>query len=91
VGAGTGIAVTAVSGDRTLAQPNNLHPDYDPGISKLHDNWQVDDDVRVWIDSGGGITIKAVTPEGDPVEISAAQARKLAAALSEAAELDEAE
>jgi len=60
-------------------------------VSKARDNWQVDDDVRVWIDSGGGITIKAVTPEGDPVEISAAQARKLAAALSEAAELDEAE
>ena len=30
----------------------------------------VDDGVAVWSDPTGGITIKAVTPEGDPVELS---------------------
>jgi hypothetical protein len=49
----------------------------------------VDDDVRVWLDPGGGITIKAVTPEGDPVELSAVQARRLAQALIGLAEQDE--
>jgi hypothetical protein len=29
-----------------------------------------DDDVAVWLDPGGGITIKAVTRENDPVELS---------------------
>jgi hypothetical protein len=50
----------------------------------------IDDDVRIWLDPGGGITIKAVTPEGDPVELSSTQARQLAQALSELAEQDEA-
>jgi hypothetical protein len=52
--------------------------------------WQVDDDVRLWLDPGGGITLKAVTKEGDPVELSATQARDLAVALVEAADLDDA-
>jgi hypothetical protein len=52
--------------------------------------WQVDE-VRVWIDADGGITIKAVTPEGDPVELSAMEARRLASALLEAADADEAD
>lgn len=69
----------------------NLRPEYDPGMPESQNDWQVDDDVRVWIDPGGGITIKAVTREGDPVEISATQARKLGAALSEAAGLDDAD
>jgi hypothetical protein len=33
-----------------------------------------DDDVAVWLDADGGITIKAVTRENDPVELSSAQA-----------------
>ena len=49
--------------------------------------WSVDD-VGLWIDPGGGVTIKAVTAEGDPVELTAGQARELAAALLEAAALD---
>jgi hypothetical protein len=49
----------------------------------------VDDDVRVWLDTGGGITIKAVTPEGDPVELSSAQARQLAQELIELAAQDD--
>jgi hypothetical protein len=49
----------------------------------------VDDDVRVWRDARGGMTIKAVTPEGDPVELSAVQARELAQALMELADQDE--
>jgi hypothetical protein len=48
------------------------------------------DDVSVWIDEGGGITIKAVTPAGDPVELSSTQARRLAALLNELASLDDA-
>jgi hypothetical protein len=49
------------------------------------------DDVRVWLDPGGGITIKAVTREGDPVELSSTQARQLAAALVELADRDDAD
>ncbi len=56
---------------------------------------RIDDDVVVWIDpsgiDGGGITIKAVGPLGDPVELHATQARALAAALLRLADLDEAE
>jgi hypothetical protein len=50
--------------------------------------WRVDD-VHVWIDPDGGITIKAATPKGDPVEISSDQAKQLADALVEAATIDE--
>jgi hypothetical protein len=53
------------------------------------DSWQVDDDVRLWLEPGGGITLRAVTVEGDPVEISSKQARDLAAALIEAADRDD--
>lgn len=49
----------------------------------------VDDDVRVWLDAGGGIAIRAVTPSGDPVELSSAQARRLAEALLQLAERDD--
>jgi hypothetical protein len=55
----------------------------------LEQTHNVDDDVRLWQDAGGGITIKAVTPEGDPVELSAVQARQLAQALIELADQDE--
>jgi hypothetical protein len=44
----------------------------------------------LWLDPGGGITLKAVTAEGDPVEISSEQARDVAAALIEAADRDDA-
>jgi len=54
------------------------------------DGHEIDRDVRVWLDPGGGITIKAVTPEGDPVELSAAQARRIAAVLIELADADDA-
>jgi hypothetical protein len=52
---------------------------------------RIDDHVAVWFDSGGGVTIKAIEPSGDPVEISASQARSLAEALVRLAELDEAD
>jgi hypothetical protein len=48
------------------------------------------DGVSVWIDENGGITIKALTPAGDPVELSSTQARRLAALLNELADLDDA-
>jgi hypothetical protein len=54
------------------------------------DSWQVDEDVRLWLDPGGGITLQAVTAEGDPVELNSTQARDLAAALIEAADRDDA-
>jgi hypothetical protein len=54
------------------------------------DSWQVDEDVRLCLDPGGGITLQAVTAEGDPVELSSTQARDLAAALIEAADRDDA-
>jgi hypothetical protein len=53
------------------------------------DSWRVDD-VHLWLDAGGGITLKAVTAEGDPVELGSEQARRLAAALIEAADRDDA-
>jgi hypothetical protein len=33
------------------------------------DSWQVDGEVSLWLEPGGGITLKAVTVEGDPVEL----------------------
>jgi hypothetical protein len=47
------------------------------------------DHVHVWMDPGGGITIKAVAGQ-DPVELSSTQASRLASALIELADLDEA-
>jgi hypothetical protein len=55
----------------------------------LDDAREIDADIRAYVDPGGGITIKAVTPDGDPVELSAAQARRLAALLVELADLDD--
>lgn len=52
-------------------------------------SWEVDD-VHVWVDPAGGITIKTLDPHGDPVELSSTQARELAAALLAAANLDDA-
>ncbi|MDP9256816.1 MAG: hypothetical protein M3Q31_09695 [Actinomycetota bacterium] len=56
---------------------------------------EVYDDVSVWVDpsglDGGGITIKAVTPEGDPVELSATEAREPAAGLVRFADLEDSE
>jgi hypothetical protein len=54
------------------------------------DDVDVDDDVQVWLDPGGGITLKAVTADGDPVELSAAQARQLAERLADLASQDDA-
>jgi hypothetical protein len=56
-----------------------------------YEETRVDEDVAVWLDPGGGVTIKAVTPDGDPVELSATQARKLAKALVDLADQDEAD
>ena len=47
------------------------------------------DDVRVWLDEGGGIAIKAVTSSGDPVELSSTQARVLANILNQLADEDD--
>ena len=49
----------------------------------------IDREVRAWLDPGGGITIKAVTVEGDPVELSGVQARRLAELLIELADADD--
>jgi len=54
-----------------------------------HELVRVDDDVAVWLDPDGGITIKAATREGDPVELSSTQARKLAEALVRLADRDD--
>jgi hypothetical protein len=51
---------------------------------------EMDWDVRVGLDPRGGITIKAVTAEGDPVKLSPAQARRIAGVLSDLADADEA-
>ena len=48
------------------------------------------DDVRLWLDDTGGIAIKAVTASGDPVELSATQARLLADVLNQLADAENA-
>jgi hypothetical protein len=40
-----------------------------------------DGDVHLWIEQGSSMHIKAITSDGDPVEMSWAQARELAAQL----------
>jgi hypothetical protein len=50
-----------------------------------------DDDVAVWLDGDGGITIRAATRENDPVELSSAQARKLAKVLLDLADREDAD
>lgn len=44
-----------------------------------------DGEVGVWI-ADGAIHIRAVTPEGDPVELSSEEARELAARIAAVAE-----
>jgi hypothetical protein len=50
-----------------------------------------DEDVAVWLAPDGGINIKAVTVESDPVELSSTQARQLAEALLTLADRDDAD
>ena len=45
--------------------------------------------VRAWLDPEGGMSLKAMTPEGDPVELSASEARSLARILLDLADQDE--
>ncbi len=47
-------------------------------------------DVIVWLDPGGGITIKTVGPHGDPTELSSAEAHRPAQCLLELAAEDDA-
>lgn len=51
--------------------------------------YEIDPDCRVWLDPGGGITIKAVTAHGDPVELSTSEAQRLSDALLELVALEE--
>ena len=43
-------------------------------------------DVRVWLEQDSSVHLKAVTPEGDPVELSPTEARKLSHILLELAD-----
>jgi hypothetical protein len=49
------------------------------------------EDVAAWLDPGGGITIKAVTRQNDPVELSSTQARRPAEVLLDLADRDDAD
>ncbi len=40
-------------------------------------------EIRVWVEQGQSVCIKAVTKEGDPVEITGKEALKLAKILEE--------
>ncbi|ROM15524.1 hypothetical protein BK643_23580 [Pseudomonas protegens] len=40
-----------------------------------------DGDVRLWIEQGSAIHLKAISPHNDPVELTAEQALELAQAL----------
>jgi hypothetical protein len=44
-----------------------------------------DGDVYFWIEQDSSIMLKALTKQGDPVELNAREARKIAEALLEAA------
>ena len=55
------------------------------------DVFRIGEEVRLWLDPGGGITLSAATREGDPVELSSADARRLAAALAALADQDDAD
>lgn len=52
-----------------------------PTRQQVEEPVPLDPDVRLWIDPGGGITFKVVTRGGDPVELSAPEARSIAHAL----------
>lgn len=39
------------------------------------------DEIRVWIEQGESIHLKAISPCGDPVELNALEARSLAQLL----------
>ncbi|MCW1916517.1 hypothetical protein OJ996_23220 [Luteolibacter sp. GHJ8] len=43
-------------------------------------------EVRFWIERGSSIHLKAVSPHGDPTELTSEDAREIAAALIAAAE-----
>jgi len=43
-------------------------------------------DVRLWLEQGSSVHIKAVTSFGDPVELASHEARELAAILSDFAD-----
>lgn len=45
----------------------------------------VDGCVRFWIEQESSIQLKAVTPHGDPVELTATEARNIATALLDVA------
>ena len=56
------------------------------------DLFRIADEVRLWLDPDGAITLSALTrDEGDPVELSSADARRLAAALNALADQDDAD
>ncbi len=58
-------------------------------MKSADDHFEIDSDVRVWIEQETSIHIKAATSFGDPVELTADDARQLAAALQRFAELIE--
>lgn len=43
--------------------------------------WLSGDEIRAWIEQDELVCLKAVTKEGDPVELSASEARQLGQAL----------
>jgi len=45
-----------------------------------------DGEVYFWIEAGTSIHLKSITPQGDPVELSADEAREIATQLLECAE-----
>ena len=54
------------------------------------DNRQFVPDLTVGPHPHGGVIIKAVTSEGDPVKLSPSEARRIAAVLTDLADADEA-
>lgn len=64
-------------------------------VPRSENNFDIEDRVALGIDPGGAITLKAVepmwVPDGDPVELTATEARGLADALVRFAEIDDRE
>jgi hypothetical protein len=56
----------------------------DPKVVRISDG-----DIALWEEQGTSVHIRAITPQGDPVELSAEEARELARELLRLAALIE--
>jgi hypothetical protein len=70
------------------ATPTSLSSE---ALKMTPDMFRIGEEVRLWLDPDGGITLSAATREGDPVELTSGDARRLAAALGALADEEDAD